>query len=175
MSGAPTSWTRAMAMSSRTAGSTRITARGSMIPAGSRCPPGALPASSETCLRTSSASTASRTPMICTAPASMACACAPPVMLRQPLLITGTPPPMTAMTPAMTADTRVHDGCDACDGFVQGLSRPLPPLSLWRSLTGGRGLFRRAFLSPVISVISVICAELQCQSSVISIIGTGKR
>jgi hypothetical protein len=27
----------------------------------------------------------------------------------------------------MTADTHVHDGCDACDGFVQRLSRPLPP------------------------------------------------
>jgi putative DNA primase/helicase len=45
----------------------------------------------------------------------------------EPCLITGAPPPMTAMTPAMTAETHVYDGCDACDGFVQGLSRPLPP------------------------------------------------
>src|SRR5215467_14558207 len=45
-----------------------------------------------------------------------------------PLLITGAPPPMTErtpaitpMTPAMTAETPAHDGCDACDGSVQGL------------------------------------------------------
>jgi hypothetical protein len=38
---------------------------------------------------------------------------------EEPLLITGTPPPLTGMTPAMTADTRVHDGCDACDGFIR--------------------------------------------------------
>jgi hypothetical protein len=44
-----------------------------------------------------------------------------------PLLITGAPPPLTGMTPAMTVETRVHDGCDACDGFVHGLSRPLAP------------------------------------------------
>jgi hypothetical protein len=44
-----------------------------------------------------------------------------------PCLITGTPLPMTGRTPAMTADIRVHDGCDACDGFVQRLSSPLPP------------------------------------------------
>ena len=46
---------------------------------------------------------------------------------EEPLLITGAPPPMTDRTPAMTADTRVHDGCDACDGFVQDLSNPLAP------------------------------------------------
>ncbi|HEY5869311.1 MAG TPA: hypothetical protein VI542_27740 [Candidatus Tectomicrobia bacterium] len=46
---------------------------------------------------------------------------------EEPLLITGAPPPMTDRTPAMTADSRVHDGCDACDGFVQELSNPLAP------------------------------------------------
>jgi putative DNA primase/helicase len=55
--GAPTSWTRVMAMYSRTAGSTRITGHGSMIPEASRCPPGASPGSSETCSRTSYGST----------------------------------------------------------------------------------------------------------------------
>jgi putative DNA primase/helicase len=44
-----------------------------------------------------------------------------------PCLITGSPPPMTLMTPVMTADTRAHDGCDACDGFIQTLSLPLSP------------------------------------------------
>jgi hypothetical protein len=46
---------------------------------------------------------------------------------EMPCLVTGSPPPMTPMTPVMTAETRVHDGCDACDGFVHGLSRPLHP------------------------------------------------
>src|SRR5262245_48426891 len=46
---------------------------------------------------------------------------------EMPLLITGTPSPMTDRTPALTADTRVHDGCDACDGFLQMLALLLSP------------------------------------------------
>ncbi|MGE3542203.1 MAG: DUF5906 domain-containing protein [Candidatus Tectimicrobiota bacterium] len=42
-----------------------------------------------------------------------------------PFLITGAPPPMTPLTPAMVAEPPAHDGCDVCDGFVQGLSSPL--------------------------------------------------
>ena len=43
-----------------------------------------------------------------------------------PFLITGSSPPMTALTPAMTANPHTHDGCDACDGFLQRLASPLP-------------------------------------------------
>jgi phage/plasmid-associated DNA primase len=41
-----------------------------------------------------------------------------------PFLITGALPLMTPMTPAMTAEPPAHDGCDACDRFVQTLLRP---------------------------------------------------
>src|SRR5688572_19860644 len=57
-----------------------------------------------------------------------------------PFLITGSSPPMTHMTPPMTAEIHVHDGCDACDGFVQSLSRPLSPLSPSGNPSEGVGL-----------------------------------
>jgi phage/plasmid-associated DNA primase len=57
---------------------------------------------------------------------------------EEPCLITGSPPPMTDKTPAMTADTRAHDGCDGCDRFVHGLSSPLsPPCPSGDPLQGG--------------------------------------
>ena len=46
----------------------------------------------------------------------------------QPCLITHHPPPVTDGTPLVTAERRVSDGCDTCDGFVQGLSHPRSPL-----------------------------------------------
>jgi hypothetical protein len=46
----------------------------------------------------------------------------------QPCLITHHPPPVTDGTPSVTAESHVSDGCDTCDGFVQGLSRDLAPL-----------------------------------------------
>ena len=46
----------------------------------------------------------------------------------QPCLITHHPPPVTDGTPPVTDQSRASDGCDACNGFVQPLSRPLPPL-----------------------------------------------
>ena len=55
----------------------------------------------------------------------------------QPCLITHHPPPVTDGTPPVTADSRVSDGCDTCDGFVQDLSRSL--LSLDPSAIPSRG------------------------------------
>jgi phage/plasmid-associated DNA primase len=49
---------------------------------------------------------------------------------HKPLLITGTPAPMTDMTPGMTAETRTHDGYDTCDAFLQHLSSALSVLFL---------------------------------------------
>jgi putative DNA primase/helicase len=49
--------------------------------------------------------------------------------VEQPCLITHHPPPVTDGTPPVTAHSRVSDGCDTCDGFVQGLSHPLSPLA----------------------------------------------
>ena len=48
----------------------------------------------------------------------------------------------------MTADTRVHDGCDACDGFLQSLSSPLAPLCPAGDTSRGRNLSRRRFHHP---------------------------
>ena len=77
MSGVPTSWTRAMATNIRIAGSTRITAPGSMIPAARPCPPGALQASSETSLRISCVSTAWNTATTTRGHGFAASACVP--------------------------------------------------------------------------------------------------
>ena len=45
----------------------------------------------------------------------------------QPCLITHHPPPVTDGTPPVTAETDVSDGCDTCDGFVQGVhAHPSP-------------------------------------------------
>ena len=46
----------------------------------------------------------------------------------QPCLITHHPPPVTDGTSPVTAHSRVSDGCDTCDGFVQEVYRHLPPL-----------------------------------------------
>ena len=58
----------------------------------------------------------------------------------QPCLITHHPPPVTDGTPPVTADSRVSDGCDTCDGFVQGLSRHLPPLDPSGDPLQGKGI-----------------------------------
>ena len=47
---------------------------------------------------------------------------------EQPCLITHHPPPVTHGTPPVTAHSRVSDGCDACDGFVQVCLDASPPL-----------------------------------------------
>ena len=44
----------------------------------------------------------------------------------EPLLITKHPPPVTDVTPPVTAETRTSDGWDACDAFLQSLYRHLP-------------------------------------------------
>src|SRR5262245_35803721 len=44
----------------------------------------------------------------------------------KPLLITKDPPPVTLVTPRVTAETRASDGCDACDVFLHSLYRYLP-------------------------------------------------
>jgi hypothetical protein len=49
-------------------------------------------------------------------------------MPTKPCLITHHPPPVTDGTPPVTADSRVSDGCDTCDGFVQDIYRSLPTL-----------------------------------------------
>ena len=83
---------------------------------------------------------------------------------------------MTDMTASMTAETRANDGYDACDGFLHSLYRHLPtPCASRDSTKGGRCLYRGIFQQPVISVISVICAEFRCHGHVISVICAGKR
>ena len=57
-----------------------------------------------------------------------------------PCLITHHPPPVTDGTPPMTADSRVSDGWDAGDGFVQGLYRHLYPLCPSVELLPGEGI-----------------------------------
>jgi putative DNA primase/helicase len=63
-----------------------------------------------------------------------------PSDVEAPLLITNHPPPMTDGTPPVTAESRVRDGCDACDGFVQGLAGPLSLLSPSGSPLQGEGV-----------------------------------
>jgi hypothetical protein len=58
----------------------------------------------------------------------------------QPCLITHHPPPVTDGTPPVTAESRVSDGCDTCDGFVQGLAGDLAALDPSGSLLQGQGL-----------------------------------
>jgi phage/plasmid-associated DNA primase/5S rRNA maturation endonuclease (ribonuclease M5) len=66
-----------------------------------------------------------------------------------PCLITGSSPPMTGMTPAMTADTRVHDGCDVCDGFLQTLSLSLsPPCPVGDYSQGGGNALKEDSIHP---------------------------
>ena len=48
----------------------------------------------------------------------------------QPCLITHHPPPVTDRTPPVTAENRVSDGCDTCDGFVHDVARHLSLLGL---------------------------------------------
>ncbi len=93
----------------------------------------------------------------------------------EPLLITKQPPPMTDMTAAMTDETRTHDGYDACDGFLHSLYRHLPTPCASSDPPRGVGVsIEEHCQQPVISVISVICAEFRCHSYVISVICAGK-
>jgi hypothetical protein len=58
----------------------------------------------------------------------------------QPCLITHHPPLVTDGTPPVTAETYVSDGCDTCDGFVQGLSGYFPPLASFGSSLQGEDI-----------------------------------
>jgi putative DNA primase/helicase len=58
----------------------------------------------------------------------------------QPCLITYHPPPVTDGTPPVTAHSRVSDGCDTCDGCIQGLAVPLPMLYPSDSPLQGEGI-----------------------------------
>ena len=81
----------------------------------------------------------------------------------EPLLITKHPPPVTDVTPPVTAETRTSDGCDACDRFLQSLYGHLPtPVSLCRSLKEGRRVSRGTFQPPIKYVPSVTGAHFRC-------------
>ena len=68
---------------------------------------------------------------------------------EEPFLITGSSPPMMDRTPAMTADTRAHDGCDACDGCIQTLSMPLsPPCPVGDDSQGGGNALKEDAIHP---------------------------
>ena len=95
---------------------------------------------------------------------------------EEPLLITGTPPPMTDMTPAMTADTRAHDGCDACDGFVQSLSGPLPPPCPSGDPSQGVGVpLGEHSINPSYLSYPSSMQSCRCHDPVISVTGAGFR
>jgi len=47
---------------------------------------------------------------------------------------------VTDGTPPVTAESRVSDGCDACDGFAQNIYRYLPTIDPSGSLLPGEGL-----------------------------------